>query len=303
MPTTRFHLFSIAFADATSDAAPSAFETVGEQRAGGSNERRYFIEEQAAGVWKAWENGQIIALTTEQHDDFRVLLAALRPLPRPDIETGPPGEDGTWHTVVVRTEGRQQSYRWWSNPPSDWARLDAVAKRVQQLADIPRRTLAEQNRVVAQQFFDRLAARDVEGAMACCDASIEYSSPFFEGVHARRGVESVSAMWRAWLRAMTDARISCDDIRAGHEHAFAYWTARYTFPGTSRQVRQDLSADLLFAQGKIIRHRDRFGLHGWASQSYGEWGQLLGGQRAFQSWAASRERARLAAFEVAGIVD
>lgn len=301
MPTTRFFSFAVAFEGAPPDPPQARHPNqVGTD---------YRIEE-AAGRWQVWENEQPVAIAPEQHDELSRLMHALRPLPDERASTQPPGEDGTWYSVVVRDGTRcslvvrdadlRRGYTWWVQPPPEWARLAEAIKYVQSLTDIPRQALAEENRIVAARFFSRLAARDAEGAMACCDASIEYSSPFFEGAHARRGTESVGAMWRAWLQMLPDARISCDDIRAGHEHALARWTARYTFPGTSRQVRQDLSADLVFAAGKIIRHRDRFGLHEWASQAYGISGQLFGGQRAFQNWAASRERARLAAFEAAG---
>lgn len=295
MPITRFHTFTVAFADATPDTPDIADA----RRSGGSNDRRYLIEEPTPGVWKAFEDGQLIAMAPEQHDELRALLEALRPLPDPSAEPRPPGEDGTWNTVVVCSARTRQGYRWWGNAPLSWARLDAVVERVQRLAAIPRQAQAQRNRAIAQQFFDRLSARDVSGAMECCGAQIVYSSPFFEGSFERQGRESVGAMWRAWLRSMPDARIVCDDIRASHEHASAYWTVDYTLPNSFGRVQQRISADLSFAEGKIIRHRDRFNLHEWASREYGTPGSLLGGKRAFQKWAVARERARLAAFDLA----
>ena len=301
MSTTRFFSFAVAF-----EGAPPSPPQARHPNQVGTD---YRIEE-AAGCWQVWENEQPVAIAPERHAELSRLLHALRPMPDERVPTQEPGEDGAWYSVVVRDgtkcslvvrdAGQRRGYTWWVQPPPEWARLAEAVEYVQRLSDIPRQALAEQNRVVAARFFSRLVARDVSGAMECCGAQIEYSSPFFQGLFERRGREAVGAMWRAWLGSLPQASISCDDIRASHEHGLVRWTARYTFPDTSRLVRHDLSADLAFAEGKIIRHRDRFGLHEWASQAYGASGRLLGGQRAFQSWAVSRERARLATFEAPG---
>jgi len=290
MAITLFHSFTIAFEGAAPDAADT-------QRGGGHNDRDYLIEEQDAGVWKAWENGQPIAMTPEQHEELKRRLEALRVLPDAATEPKPPGEDGTWYAVSVRLAEGTHGYRWWVHPPPEWNSLEAVVRCVQELADAPRQAVAAQNRVVVEQFFDRLAARDVEGALACCGPQIEYSSPFFEGAHARQGAEAVGAMWRAWFQMLPEARIVCDDIRAGHEHASASWTVEYTSPGSRKRIRQPrIMASMSLGGGKILQHRDSFSLAEWVSQAYGIGGSLLARSALFQKWVAARERARLAAF-------
>lgn len=286
MAITFFHSFTIAF-DGSPPGAPDA-----ELKVPSSN--RYLLKEDAAREWKVFENGQPVALTRDQHDELRRLIEALRPLPDESAPAPGHGEDGTWYTVQVRQPEGTRGYRWWVEPPPEWARLAEVVRCAQSLAEAPRRILAQRNREVAEQFFGRLGARDVAGAMACCDAQIEYSSPFFELRGAR-----VASMWRMWLGALPALSLLCDDIRAGYQGASAHWSAEYTLGtgASERRVRHRVSADLSFAEGKIIGHRDRFNLHEWASLRYGSVGGALGGRARFQKWVVARERARLAAFE------
>ena len=299
MPTTRFFSFSVAFEGAPPEPPPTRHP-----RQVGTD---YRIEE-AANRWKVWENELPVAIAPEHHAELSRLLHALRPLPDERVPTQQLGEDGTWYsvvvrdgtssTLVVRDADLRRGYNWWVQPPPEWDRLVEVVECVRRLADIPRQALAERNRIVAARFFDRLSARDVEGAMACCHAQIEYSSPLFEGAHQRRGADSVASMWRAWFQMLPDARIVCGSMRPGHLQALVDWAAEYTSFGGQRMVRQPrISASLSFEEGKITRHRDSFSLHEWLSQAYGAPGSLLGGRRAFQKWAVARERARLATFE------
>lgn len=97
---------------------------------------------------------------------------------------------------------------------------------------------------------------------------------------------------------LPDASLVCDDIGAGHEHAFALWTAQYTFPNSRKRVQQRINSHLEFTQGKITRHRDNFGLYEWGRQVGGVAGSDLSWLSPFRQWIASRERARLAAFDL-----
>lgn len=288
MPIIQYQRFTVAF-QGSPPISPQV-DQVGTD---------YRIEE-AAGAWKVWENALPVAMTPEQHSELKSRLEALRPLPEPDIEPRQPGEDGTWCTISVSDGSGTQGYTWWGPPPPEWARLEAVIDYVESLADIPRQALAEQTRVVAAQYFDRLAARDVEGALACCAPQIEYSSPFFEGHFTRHGRVAVASMWRAWFQMLPDGRMVRSYVNAGPDHAFVDWTVEYTSLSGQKKVRQPrISASLSFAEGKITRHRDTFSLAEWVSHAYGVPGNLLGGQAMFQKWVAARERARLAAFEAA----
>jgi len=72
--------------------------------------------------------------------------------------------------------------------------------------------------------------------------------------------------------------------------------ANYTYPPTGRYVDQHLTADLMFVDGTIIRHVDRFNVQEWARKAYGIVGGMLGGSRMFERWIAVKARTRLASF-------
>lgn len=279
MPLTRSYHFVITFAEATSrDAALD-----------GSIDRAYRIAESPQHRWTISEHGQPVAIDGEQQSQLAQLLAGLAPLPDPAIAPEFAGSDGTWVTVVILRGDQQVSYRWWVRPPAGWEALGAVVEFVQQLADAPREQEAQRQRQIARQFFDCLAARDLAGMLAIYHPDIQYHSPFFQ----LRGAE-VGALWRMAWSDLPDLRVVCTD--SAIRGSSVYWIARYTYPPTGRYVEQQLTADLAFAEGKIIRHADRFNVHDWAHRAYGGVGRMLGGSRVVQRWVAGRARARLAVF-------
>ncbi|MBC8075712.1 MAG: nuclear transport factor 2 family protein [Chloroflexales bacterium] len=280
MPITVFYRFVVTFAGAaTPDDSPVGY-----------SDRVYSIVEPPQQRWTIAEDEQTVALTDAQHERLVRLLAALEPPPNPTIAPMVPGSDGTWRTVIIRHGDQQTAYRWWGSPPTAWAALDAICQYVQQLADIPREQVAQRQRQITRQFFDRLAARDLPGMQALYHPDIQYRNPLL----ALHGAQ-VAALWRMWWRDLPDVRVVCTDsgIRSGG----AYWDAVYTYPPTGRRVEQHLTADLTFADGAIIQHVDRFNVHEWAGQAYGAVGGVIGGWRLFKWRLAAHARARLALLE------
>lgn len=279
MPITLFYDFVVTFADATTTEVSD----------GGHIDRVYRILEAPQHRWTITENDQPVAMTDEQHGQLVHLLAALQPPPDPTIEPTPPGWDGTWLSLVIRRGDQQTGYQWWVDPPSNWAVLGAITAYVEQLANIPRKQVAEQQRQVTRQFFDRLAARNLPGLLAQYHPDIHYRNPFFE-LH---GAE-VAAMWRMWWDYLPDVQVVCKD--SGINSDGAYWHAIYTYSPTGRRVEHHISADLMFSDGAIIQHVDRFNVHEWANNAYGFVGRMIGGWRLFEWRIAMQARTRLAAF-------
>ena len=91
-------------------------------------------------------------------------------------------------------------------------------------------------------------------------------------------------VWRMLCERGKDLRVSVADIQSDATTGSARWEARYTFSATGRPVHNVISAHFEFAEGRILRHVDRFDLHGWASQALGIKGLLLG-------WAPPVQRA------------
>jgi len=278
MATTKFYLFVVTFAGAqTRDLA-----------ALGQSDRVYQIAESPQHDWAIVENEQLVATTGEQQALLARLLAALDPLPDLAIEPTSFGSDGTWITFVIQRGDQQTTYRWWASPPAGWSALGAIAQYVQQLADLPREQVAQQQRRVVGQLFERIAARDLRGMLALYHPTIIYTNPFYE---LQAG--EVAMMWQMVWSYLPDLQIVCreQDIR----NSAAHWQASYTYPPTGRQIQHHLSAEIAFADGAIIRHTDRFNVHEWAHRAYGFVGRAIGGSGLFQRWIARRARARLSA--------
>jgi len=62
----------------------------------------------------------------------------------------------------------------------------------------------------------------------------------------------------------------------------ASWIAEYKFSKTGRFVRNEIRAQMLFKEGKIIQHTDSFNLHKWARQAMGWQGWLFGSTSFFK---------------------
>jgi hypothetical protein len=149
MATTQYHHFIVIFAGAANLEAPDF----------GRSDRVCQVAESAPRHWSIAEDGQPVAMTSEQQAHLAPLLATLDPLPNPAAQPTIAGADGTWFTFYVRRGGQQASYRWWASPPDGCGALGAIAQYVEQIADSPRQRAAELQRQITWRLFDRLAAR------------------------------------------------------------------------------------------------------------------------------------------------
>jgi len=106
---------------------------------------------------------------------------------------------------------------------------------------------------------------------ACYAPAVTFEDPVFRlaGWRAR-------AMWRMLCERGKDLRVSVADVRADETTGSARCDAWYTFSATGRQVHNVITAHFEFADGRILRHHDRFDLYRWASQALGITGVLFG---------------------------
>ena len=147
-------------------------------------------------------------------------------------------------------------------------------------------------------FYSAFQKKDAEAMVACYHPDITFSDPVFQelkGVHAGN-------MWRMLSSRGSDLAVEYRDVRADDAKGSAHWEARYTFTtgstgSTGRKVHNIIDAEFTFADGKIIRHTDRFSLSAWAGQALGLPGKLLGGTSFMQKKIRSMAQGRLAEFE------
>jgi len=122
------------------------------------------------------------------------------------------------------------------------------------------------------RFYDALARRDGEGMAACYHPEVEFSDEVFPALRGERAGD----MWRMLCERGTDLRITASDIAADEATGRAHLEAWYTFSATGRRVHNRIDSRFEFRGGRIVRHRDSFDFHAWASQALGPLGRLLG---------------------------
>jgi ketosteroid isomerase-like protein len=128
------------------------------------------------------------------------------------------------------------------------------------------------NAELIARFYTCFAKRDARGMAACYDPAVEFSDDVFPDL---KGAEAV-AMWEMLCERASDLRIQFRDVTANETSGHAHWEAWYTFSATGRPVHNRIDATFELRDGRIIRHRDRFGFWAWASQALGPIGSLLG---------------------------
>lgn len=128
------------------------------------------------------------------------------------------------------------------------------------------------NARLIETFYTSFQKRDAEGMIACYHPEVRFSDPVFQDLVGPRA----GAMWRMLCGRAKTLEIEFRDVAADDRAGSAHWEARYLFSATGRQVHNVIDATFELADGKIIRHTDRFDLWRWAGMALGAKGKLLG---------------------------
>jgi ketosteroid isomerase-like protein len=128
------------------------------------------------------------------------------------------------------------------------------------------------NEQLIQRFYAAFQQRDANAMVACYAPGVEFSDPVFPALKGARA----GAMWQMLCARGKDLRIEFRDVRADDRTGSAHWDAWYSFSATGRKVHNSIDATFEFADGRIVKHTDRFDLHRWAGQALGPAGKLLG---------------------------
>ena len=88
--------------------------------------------------------------------------------------------------------------------------------------------------------------------------------------------DEVGAMWKMLCSRATDLRVEWRNVTADASSGAAHVEAWYTYSGTGRPVHNVIEAKFRFADGQIVKHRDRFDLWRWSRMVLGARGAVLG---------------------------
>lgn len=128
------------------------------------------------------------------------------------------------------------------------------------------------NAELIARFYSAFADQDAAAMGSCYDPSVTFSDPVFPELD----YPHVTAMWRMFCSGRSDLTVTFDGVHADDTRGSARWDAQYTFPPTGRPVRNRIKASFGFADGKIVRHEDRFNFYRWARMALGPIGWTLG---------------------------
>lgn len=128
------------------------------------------------------------------------------------------------------------------------------------------------NEILIKKFYSAFQQLDAETMATCYAADVQFSDPVFSNL---QDIEAAD-MWRMLCSKAQNFSLTYDSVRADDKTGEAHWVATYTFSQTGRTVVNDIHANFIFKNGKIVSHRDQFDLWKWAQQALGLKGLMLG---------------------------
>lgn len=128
------------------------------------------------------------------------------------------------------------------------------------------------NQQLIEHFYTCFQNKDYKGMQACYADNATFSDPVFENLNAQQ----VRAMWEMLLSRAKDFSIEFSQVNADERYGKAHWDAHYIFSSTGNKVVNRIDASFELADGKIVKHVDKFGFYTWARQALGLSGWLLG---------------------------
>lgn len=128
------------------------------------------------------------------------------------------------------------------------------------------------NHQLLDTFYKAFQQKDYKTMQNCYADTAVFSDPAFQHLNARQ----VRAMWEMLIRRGKDLELTYRVLSADETTGQAEWTATYTFSQTNRKVVNNIKSSFQFANGRIVKHTDRFDFYTWAKQALGITGLLLG---------------------------
>ena len=145
---------------------------------------------------------------------------------------------------------------------------------------------SDQTKALLVRLYDALARADGETMAALYGPDAVFEDELF-----RLEGPDVGKMWVGLLSGAKDFSASYTIARAAADSGTVETTARYRFAG--RPVVNVVLSEIEIAEGRIVRHRDRFDFPRWAAQALGTPGRLFGGFEWFRRRVAKTLARRL----------
>ena len=141
-------------------------------------------------------------------------------------------------------------------------------------------------------FYTCFQKKDYNGMQECYAESAVFNDEAFRNLNS----EEVKAMWEMLCKTGKEFRLTFGNVSETPTGGSAEWTASYLFSRTGKSVVNNVHAEFLIEDGKIIRHTDTFDFYIWAKQAFGITGLLLGWTSYFQNKVQAAARGNLENF-------
>ncbi|ARV08699.1 limonene-1,2-epoxide hydrolase [Winogradskyella sp. PC-19] len=147
-----------------------------------------------------------------------------------------------------------------------------------------------------EKFYNAFTNLDAETMADCYHPDVVFEDPAFGTLQGERAKN----MWRMLCSSQKGKNfiVTFSEIKTNKNNGSAKWEAIYNFSKTGRKVHNKISAKFEFKDGLIIRHKDNFNLHKWATQAIGFKGKLLGSTGFFRKKLQKQTNSLLDKFEV-----
>ncbi len=114
------------------------------------------------------------------------------------------------------------------------------------------------------------------------------NATFNDEVFLNLDFDNVCGMWEMFCVRGGDIKIDFKDVSANQHEGKARWTATYVFSATGHKVVNEINANFVFENGKIIQHNDHFNFYKWSKQAFGIIGLLFGWTNFFKKKVQSK---------------
>ena len=128
------------------------------------------------------------------------------------------------------------------------------------------------NEELINKFYTCFNRKDFKGMQDCYADHAIFNDAIFKNLNA----DQVRSMWQMLIVKGKDLSLTFKVTSAKANLVTAHWDASYTFSATGRKVTNNIDAFFEIADGKIVRHTDKFNFYAWSRQAFGLTGVLLG---------------------------
>ncbi len=128
------------------------------------------------------------------------------------------------------------------------------------------------NQQLITKFYTCFQKKDYKGMQECYADTATFSDEVFVNLNP----EQVKAMWEMLCIRGTDLTLDFKNVKAQGNQASAEWEAHYTFSASKRKVVNNVKANFVIENGKVVKHTDVFDFYKWSKQALGFPGALLG---------------------------